>query len=143
MRARTGQIDVTQTLATNFCLRDFDAALVADDAAVLHALVLAAETLPVGDRPKDARAEQPVTLGLERAVIDRLGLGHFTVRPLADLFRRSQRDANRLKVRRELRFLLLESKHVVLHFQFAISNCRFTESRALRVNWKSAIDNRQ
>ena len=53
---------------------DFDAALVADHAAVLHALVFAAETLPVGDRTEDLRAEQAVALRFEGAVVDRLRL---------------------------------------------------------------------
>ena len=48
-----GQLDVAQPLAADLGLRHFDAALVADHAAVLHALVLAAEALPVGDRAED------------------------------------------------------------------------------------------
>src|SRR2546430_14803030 len=103
---------MAETLATHFRLRDFDAALVADHAAVLHAFVLAAETLPIGYRAKDAGAKQAIALRFERPVIDRLWLGDFAVRPLTDFVRRSERDANRLKVRRELRFLLMESKHV-------------------------------
>src|SRR5207237_9654001 len=99
VRTRAGQIDMAETLAAHLRLGDFDAALVADHTAVLHALVLAAETLPIGHRPKDARAEQSVALRFEGAVVNRLGLGHFAVRPLTNLFRRSQRDANRLKVR--------------------------------------------
>src|ERR1044072_812236 len=87
MRARTGQVDMTKTLAPHFGLRDFHPALVADHAAVLHALVLAAETLPIRHRTENPRAEQAVPLGFEGAVINRLGLGHFTVRPLADLVR--------------------------------------------------------
>ena len=58
VRTRAGEIDVTEPLATNFRLRNFDAALVADHAAVLHALVLAAETFPIRDRTENARAEQ-------------------------------------------------------------------------------------
>jgi hypothetical protein len=54
--------------------RHLDAALVADDAAVLHALVLAAQALPVGDGSEDARAEQAIALRLEGAVVDGLGL---------------------------------------------------------------------
>src|SRR5260370_1054190 len=79
--------DVAQALATDFRLRDFDPALVANHAAVLHAFVLAAETFPIRNGSKDAGAKQTIALGFERAVIDRLGLGYFTVRPLTDLFR--------------------------------------------------------
>ena len=81
-RARCGQ-----ALTTNFRLGDFDAALVADDAAVLHALVLAAEALPVGDRAEDLRTEQTIPLRLEGAVVDGLGLQDLAVRPGANLLR--------------------------------------------------------
>ena len=61
--------------------RHLDAALLADDALVLHALVLAAQALVVLDRPEDARAEQAVALGLEGAVVDRLRLLDLAVGP--------------------------------------------------------------
>ncbi|MBP1607754.1 MAG: hypothetical protein H6Q08_3128, partial [Acidobacteria bacterium] len=53
VRDRRGQLDVAHPLAAHLGLRDLDAALVADDAAVLHALELAAEALPVGHRAED------------------------------------------------------------------------------------------
>ena len=56
------------------------------DAAVLHALVLAAEALPVGDRAEDLRAEQAVALRLERAVVDRLRLGDLAVATTTRIF---------------------------------------------------------
>src|SRR3974390_2426427 len=55
---------------------------------MLHALVLAAQALPVGDRAKDARAEQSVALRL----------GYFAVRPAADFLRRGQADAARVEI---------------------------------------------
>ena len=82
VRAGAGELDVAEALAADFARGDFDAALVADDAAVLHALVLAAEALPVGDGAEDAGAEEAVALGLEGAVVDGLGLGDFAMRPL-------------------------------------------------------------
>src|SRR5262249_38126157 len=75
--------------------RHLDAALVANDAGELHALVLAAGALVVLGRPEDAGAEEAVPLRLEGAVVDGLGLRHLTGRPVADLLRRSQLDANR------------------------------------------------
>src|SRR6185436_11105918 len=95
--------DVAKALATHARLSHFDAALVADHAAVLHALVLAAEALPVGDRPEDLRAEQAVAFGLEGAVVDRLGLGDLAVRPRHDLVGRSEADPNRVEVARQRR----------------------------------------
>src|SRR6185369_9446606 len=65
---RRCQRDVAQALAAHLGLRDLDTAFVADHAAVLHALVLAAQALPVGDRAEDLRAEQAVAFRLERAV---------------------------------------------------------------------------
>src|SRR5262249_41377006 len=62
---RRRERDVSEPLAADLRLGHLDAALVADDAAVLHALVLAAEALPVGDRAEDLRAEQAVALRLE------------------------------------------------------------------------------
>ena len=95
---RGGERDVAEAFAAHLGLRDFDAALVADHAAVLHALVLAAEAFPVGDRAEDLGAEQAVAFRLERAVVDRLRLGDFAVRPRQDLFRRRQADPDRVEV---------------------------------------------
>ena len=98
---RRRQRDVAEALAAHLGLRDLDAALVADHAAVLHALVLAAQALPVGDRAEDLRAEQPVAFRLERAVVDRLRLGHLAVRPREDLLRRREADADGVEVGRQ------------------------------------------
>jgi hypothetical protein len=78
---RRGQFDMAHALAADLLQRDFHAAFLADDAAILHALVLAAEALVVLHGAEDARAEQAVTLGLERAVVDRLGLLDLAVGP--------------------------------------------------------------
>ena len=82
-----GELDVAHALAPHLGQRDLDAAFLADDAAELHALVLAAQALVVLDRAEDARAEQPVPLRLERAVVDRLGLLDLAIRPGPDLLR--------------------------------------------------------
>src|SRR4029077_15953108 len=100
---RRRERDVAETLAANLGLRNFDPALVADDAAGLHALVLAAQAFPVGDRAEDLRAEQPVALRLEGPVVDRLRLGDFAVRPRLDLLRRREADADRVEVARQRR----------------------------------------
>ena len=99
VRAGRSQFDVAQALAANLGQRDFHAALVADDAAVLHALVLAAQALPVGDRAENPGAEQAVALRLEGAVVDRLRLGYFAVRPAANLFRRGEADPDGVEIR--------------------------------------------
>ena len=98
VRAGGCQLDVAQALATDLRQRNFHSALVADHASVLHALVLAAETLPVGDRPEDPSAEQAIAFRLEGAVVDGLGLGDFAVRPATNLFRRGQADTDRVEI---------------------------------------------
>src|SRR5882757_6080177 len=98
VRARRGQFDMTQPLTTDFRQRDFHTALVADDSAMLHALVLAAETLPVRDRAKNAGAEQAIALRLEGAIVNGFRLGYFPMRPAPDLLRRRQTDSNGVKV---------------------------------------------
>src|SRR5215470_6292442 len=77
--------------------RDPDAALVADHARELHALVFAAGALVVLGRAEDARAEQAVALRLERPVVDGLRLLHLAVGPVADLLGRGQLDPDRVK----------------------------------------------
>ena len=97
VRARAGQLDMAEPLAAHLRLRDFDAALVADHAAVLHPLVFSAETFPIRDRAEDAGTEQPVTFRLECAVVDRFRLGHLAVRPRTDLFRRREAECGSLR----------------------------------------------
>ena len=69
-----GQFDMAHAVAAHLLHRDFDAALFADDALVLHALVLAAQAFVILHRPEDAGAEQPVPFRLESAVVDRFRL---------------------------------------------------------------------
>src|SRR5688572_17257667 len=91
---------------------DLDAALLADDTLVFHALVLAAQALVVLDRPKDARAEQAVALGLEGAVVDGLRLLDLAVGPGKNLFR--ARDRNPDLVEDLSRHLRAEKIHDLL-----------------------------
>src|ERR1700692_4858238 len=92
MRDRGCERDVAHALAPHARQRHLDAALLADDALVLHPLIFAAQALVVLDRPEAARAEQAVTLRLERAVIDRLGLLDLAERPRKNLFGARDRD---------------------------------------------------
>ena len=114
VRGRARELDVAHALAAHLGLRHFDAALLADDAAVLQALVLAAETLVVLDGPEDLRAEQAVAFRLERAVVDGFRLLDFAERPGPDHLRGSERDADRVEVLD--RRLLLEQLQQVFHW---------------------------
>src|SRR5262249_5065992 len=114
VRARAGQFDVAETLATHLRLRYFDAALVADHSAMLHSLVLSAQTFPISDGTEDAGAEETVAFRFERAVVYRFRLGHFAARPRSYLFRRSQRNPDRLEIRRQILFFLHPEQSLTL-----------------------------
>src|SRR5207245_6430855 len=98
VRDGRGKVDVTHALAAHLLSRHLDAAALADDALVADALVLAAIALPVLRRAEDALAEETVTLGLERAVVDRLGLRYFAGRPVPDLLAGCKPDPHRVKL---------------------------------------------
>ena len=93
-----GQVDVAHALAAHLGARDLHAAALADDALVADALVLAAVALPVLGGTEDALAEEAVLLGLERAVVDRLGLRDLAARPRADLLRGREADLDRVEI---------------------------------------------
>ncbi len=113
MRDRRGQVDVAHALTAHLGQGHFGAALFADHAAVLHALVLAAQALVVLDRPEDGGAEQAVTLRLEGTVVDGFRLLHFAEGPRTDQVRRGQRDLDRVEVQRLA--LLVEEVEQVFH----------------------------
>ena len=100
VRDRGRELDVPHPLAPDLRLRHLDAALVADDAPVLHPLVLAAEAFPVGDGSEDLRAEETVALRLEGPVVDRLRLGDLAEGPGAELLGTRQGDLDRVEVAR-------------------------------------------
>src|SRR5439155_10935013 len=85
VRHGSGQLDMAHALTADLRDGDLDAALFADDSLVFHALVLAAQAFVILDRTEDASAEQAVTLGLERAVVDGLRFLDLAKRPAADL----------------------------------------------------------
>ena len=95
---RRGQLDVAHALAPHLGPRDLDAAALADDALEADALVLAAVALPVLGRTEDLLAEESVLLGLERAVVDGLGLLDLAVGPHADRVGGGQPDPELIEV---------------------------------------------
>src|SRR5262245_27161207 len=98
MRHWRGKLDMAHALAPDLGERDLDAAFLADDALVLHALVLAAQALVVLHRAEDARAEQAVALRLEGAVVDRLGLLDLPKRPGQNLVRAGDADPDLIEI---------------------------------------------
>ena len=89
---------MAHALAAHLGEGHFDAALLADHAAVLEPLVLAAQALVVLDRPEDLGAEEAVPLRLEGPVVDGLRLLHLAVGPRADLLGRGKPDLDRIEL---------------------------------------------
>src|SRR5439155_710219 len=83
MRHGNGEFYMPHPFPPHLTERHFDAAAVADHAAITNSLVLAAMAFPVLDGTEDALAEEAVLLGLEGAVVDGLGLGDFAPAPPA------------------------------------------------------------
>src|SRR5450830_950923 len=117
---RRGQFDMAHALAPHARQRDLDRALLADDALVLHALVLAAQAFVILDRPEDARAEQAVALGLEGTIVDRLGLLDLAVGPREDLFRTRYRNPDLVEdLSRSLRAEKIHHLLIHCHLRYA------------------------
>ena len=87
-----GELDVAHPLTTHGRAGHLDAAALADDALEADPLVLAAGALPVPGRAEDLLAEEAVLLGLEGAVVDRLGLLDLAVAPGTDLLGSGEAD---------------------------------------------------
>ena len=117
-----GKLDVAHAVAPDPRKRHLDAALLADHALVLHALVLAAQALVVLDRPENARAEQPVALGLERTVVDGLRLLDLAVGPGQNLLRACDRDLDLIEALRLSR--LVEKIHDLLVHRRLLKTCK-------------------
>ena len=83
---RRRELDMPHALSADFGLNDLDTAFVADNAAVLHPLVLAAVALPILDRAENLRAKQSVFFRLKRPVIDGLRFLHFAIGPRPNFF---------------------------------------------------------
>src|SRR6185503_1189134 len=109
-----GQLNVAHALAPHLRQCDFNDTLVADVTAETNALEFAAVTLPVLHRPENTLAEQAIAFRLERAVVNRLRLGDFAIRPAADLFRRSDLELDEVEVARARLPCAREIDHISL-----------------------------
>ena len=67
------------------------------DALEPDSLVLAARALPVTAGPEDLLSEKTILLGLQGAVVDRLGLLDLTVRPTTDVVSSRETDLDFVK----------------------------------------------
>ena len=102
---RSGQLNVAHPLTTHLGTGDLYAAALTNDPLVADPLVLTAVALPVLLRAKDPLVEETILLRLERAVIDRFGFLHLTVRPGTNLVGSGEAD---------LQFIERLSQHALL-----------------------------
>ena len=94
----TRQFDVAHALTTDLGHGDFNTTLLTDHTTVLHALVLAAQTLVVLHRAEDFGTEQTFTLRVEGTVVNGFRLFNFTEGSGTDHFRRRQTDTNGIEL---------------------------------------------
>ena len=69
MGDRSSKLNGAHAVTTDFCPRDFDAALVADHTFIADAFVLTAVAFPVLGRAKDAFAEKAVPFWFQRSIV--------------------------------------------------------------------------
>src|SRR5438874_6120693 len=138
MRHRRGQLDMAHAVAPHLRQGDLDAAFLADDAAILHALVLAAQALVILDRAKDPGAEQPVAFRLEGAVIDRLGLFDLAIGPGADALRAGDRDADLVEALRPGN--LTEDVHQLIHARPLSRSVVMPATAGIRGGWTALLN---
>src|ERR1700747_489354 len=88
------------TVASDFGEGALHAALLANYAAILHTLVLAAQALVILYRAKDTSAKQAIAFGLKRAIVDCLRLLDLAERPGVNSLGTGDRDADLVKALR-------------------------------------------
>src|ERR1700741_1089222 len=81
-------------VASDFGEGDLNATLLANDAAILHALVLATQALVILDRAENSSAEQTIALRLKCTIVYRLGLLDLAKRPGMNPLWTGDRDAD-------------------------------------------------
>lgn len=94
MRHRGRKVDMAETLAANLRLNNLNTTTLTHHTAVLHALIFSTDALVVFYGSEDLRAEESVSLGLVRSVVDGLWLLYLAVRPLTNLLGASNTDAD-------------------------------------------------
>src|SRR5262245_25762172 len=113
MRNRGGQLDMAHAVAAHLGERHLYAAFLTNNAAILHALVLAAQAFIILDRSENPSAKQPVALGLECPVVDRLWFFDLAIGPGVNALRAGDRDADLIEALRPAD--LAENVHQFVH----------------------------
>jgi hypothetical protein len=78
---------MSHTLAAHLAAGNFYSALIADYTFIADSFIFTAIALPVFGRAEDTFAEKTITFRLKSTVVNGLRLGHFPVRPGANLLR--------------------------------------------------------
>ena len=95
---RRCQLDVTHAFTAHGRLGHFDTTLLTDNAAVLHALIFAAQALVVFNRAENLGTEQTIPFRFKGTVVDGLRLLHLAEGPGANHVRRRQGNLDRVKL---------------------------------------------
>ena len=113
MRHRGSQLNMTHPLTAHLGQGYLNAALLTDNAAILHPLIFATQTFIVTDRAKNTGTEQAVFFWLKCPVINCFRLFNLTERPRADPFGRGYRNLNLIKAL--CRLWLAKWVHQIIH----------------------------
>ena len=97
MRNGCRQFNMPHPFAAHFGQSHFDSAFAAHNLSVSLVFILAAQARVVFYRPENLRAEQAVAFGLQRAIVNCLGLFDLAIRPRAYIFGGRKTDANAVK----------------------------------------------
>ena len=107
-----GQGDMAHTLPAHLLFGHFDAAPVADDAAVADPLVFSAIAFVILGRTEDLLAEKTVFLRLIGPVVDRFRFQDLAAGPRDDVLRGSQGNADPLEIALDFVLFIVESRHI-------------------------------
>ena len=99
---------MTHAFSTHFLLRNFYTASLTCNTFIFDTLILTARALIVFRRTKNTLAEQAITFGLIRAVVNRFRLQNLATRLTQDFVRRSQTDGH---FREAVLFIILFKCH--------------------------------
>ena len=112
MSYRNCKSDVAHPLTTHFLLGNFDITSIADDTAITNAFIFTTIALIVLSRTEDLFAEKTIFLRLVGPIVNRFRFEDLSARPLCNILRRSQRDADCLEIAFYLCFFIIESRHI-------------------------------
>ena len=93
------QLDMAEAFPANLGLDNLYSALLTDNPAVFHPLILSAITLVILDGSENPGTKEAILFRFEGPIIDRFRFLHLTVRQGLNLFRRSQSDPYGIKFR--------------------------------------------